>query len=110
MLPAFAQRAHAPEHMTDHRGERRGSGDPRVEVWVSDDGIVRHELRNDGTYSESRGGVPHARGRWWKEGSRIVYLDDRGWTASAFLTPAGLQRAGLTLSLLQELGGKNDRE
>jgi Agrobacterium tumefaciens protein Atu4866 len=55
---------------------------PYLGMWVTRDGHIRHELLPTGRYDEQRGDRRSAyQGRYWIKGSRIVYLDDTGFTA-----------------------------
>ncbi|GAB7039118.1 MULTISPECIES: Atu4866 domain-containing protein [Catenuloplanes] len=51
-------------------------------VWVDRTGWLRQYLLPEGRYDETRGGREHAyTGRYWRDGSRIDYLDDSGFYA-----------------------------
>ncbi|MGO4675728.1 Atu4866 domain-containing protein [Bosea sp. 2YAB26] len=72
---------------------------PFVDMWVTDDNRIRHELLPDGRYVEARGNREGAyRGRYEVTGRHIEYWDDTGFTADGdFVDNDTLHHAGMVL-------------
>ncbi|ORC20931.1 hypothetical protein B1H42_08285 [Enterobacter cloacae subsp. cloacae] len=68
-------------------------------VWVTEDGLIRHELLPDGRYDEARGTRRSAyQGDYEIRQNRIYYQDDSGFTADGiFVSNDELHHAGMVL-------------
>lgn len=68
-----------------------------VGMWVTDDGVIRQELRPDGRYDEARGARRSAyQGRYEVRGNHIDYWDDTGFTADGtFVSKNELHHGGM---------------
>jgi len=68
-----------------------------VGMWVTDDGVIRQELRPDGRYDEARGARRSAyQGRYEVRGNHIDYWDDSGFTADGtFVNENELHHGGM---------------
>ncbi|AZO82513.1 hypothetical protein BOO88_17250 [Stutzerimonas stutzeri] len=72
--------------------------DKYVGLWVTADGLIRHELLPGGRYDEARGRKTSAyQGRYWLEGDHIEYVDDTGFTADGEFREGVLYHAGMIL-------------
>ncbi|MFJ4770776.1 Atu4866 domain-containing protein [Streptomyces uncialis] len=71
------------------------AGHPYTGMWVDENDFVRQELRADGRYDEARGDRRSAyQGRYWIDGTRVVYLDDLGFWAFGEFSDGFLHHAG----------------
>ena len=71
---------------------------PYVGVWVTADGLIRHELLPNGRYDESRDGNWCVyRGHYHVTGDHIDYEDDTGFTADGEFRDDVLYHAGMVL-------------
>lgn len=71
---------------------------PYVGMWVTMDGLIRHELLPDGRYDEARGNRKSAyQGRYVVTGDHIDYVDDTGFTADGDFVDGVLHHAGMVL-------------
>ena len=76
----------------------RSRPEPYLGMWVTADGLIRHELLPDGRYDEARGTREHAyRGRYVITGDHIDYWDDTGFTADGDFIGDILHHAGMIL-------------
>ncbi|QDH20205.1 Atu4866 domain-containing protein [Saccharibacillus brassicae] len=67
-----------------------------VGMWVTEDGRIRQELLPNGRYDEARGSRRSAyTGSYRIQGSRIVYVDDSGFTADGEFREDVLYHAGM---------------
>lgn len=67
-----------------------------VGMWVTEDGRIRQELLPNGRYDEARGSRRSAyTGSYRIQGSRIVYVDDSGFTADGEFREEVLYHAGM---------------
>ncbi|WP_312798476.1 Atu4866 domain-containing protein [Tianweitania sp.] len=75
------------------------SDHPYVGLWVTADGLIRHELLVDNRYDEARGPRESAyQGRYEVRGTHIDYWDDTGFTADGdFADMNTLHHAGMVL-------------
>ena len=85
--------------MPAQASDREAAGHPYVGMWVTADGVIRHQLLANGRYDEARGTRESAyRGRYVVEGNRIDYVDDTGFTADGvFVSADELHHAGMVL-------------
>lgn len=75
-----------------------GNQDKYVGLWVTADGVIRHQLLPGGRYDEARGRRESAYlGRYWLEGDHIEYVDDTGFTADGDFRDGVLYHAGMVL-------------
>jgi hypothetical protein len=71
---------------------------PYVDLWVTGDGYIRHELLPNGRYDEARGQRASAyQGRYVVTGDHIDYWDDTGFTADGDFVDGVLHHAGMVL-------------
>lgn len=71
---------------------------PYVGMWVTGDGLIRHELLANGRYIEARGKREKAyQGRYEVEGNHIEYWDDTGFTADGDFIDDVLHHGGMIL-------------
>ncbi len=71
---------------------------PYVDMWITDDGRVRHELLANGRYDEARGNRESAyQGHYRVTGNHIDYLDDSGFTADGEFVDDVLYHGGMVL-------------
>ena len=71
---------------------------PYVGMWVTRDGVIRHELLPDDRYDEARGQRRSAyQGRYRVTGNHIDYWDDTGFTADGEFRDGILYHAGMVL-------------
>ena len=75
------------------------SDHPYVGMWVTADGLIRHELLANNRYDEARGSRESAyQGRYEVRGTHIDYWDDTGFTADGdFVDMNTLHHAGMVL-------------
>ena len=67
-------------------------------LWVTADGVIRHELLPNGRYVEARGDKEGAyEGRYMVLGDHIEYRDDTGFTADGDFRDGILYHAGMVL-------------
>ncbi|WP_439821306.1 Atu4866 domain-containing protein [Pseudomonas sp. HLG18] len=67
-------------------------------MWVTADGLIRHELLTTGRYDEARGKNKSAyQGRYQLVGDYIQYWDDTGFTADGHFHDDVLYHAGMIL-------------
>ncbi|MDI6100509.1 Atu4866 domain-containing protein [Actinoplanes sp. NEAU-A12] len=79
-----------------------GSGRPRVVTttavvgaWRSPDGVVKLQLRKDGTYAgEVSGRRRPARGTYWIQGESVLLRDDSGLHTDVHVHDGELEMAG----------------
>ncbi|MDF9907680.1 UNVERIFIED_ORG: hypothetical protein OKW15_005636 [Pseudomonas reinekei] len=72
--------------------------DKYVGLWITADGLIRHELLPGGRYDETRGRKTSAyQGQYWLEGDHIEYVDDTGFTADGEFRDGILYHAGMIL-------------
>ena len=83
---------------------------PYAGMWITDDGLVRHELLPDGRYDEARGDRESAyRGRYEVRGNHIEYWDDTGFTADGdFVNADTLHHGGMILRRRPAAGPTSD--
>lgn len=73
-------------------------GHPYVEMWVTADGYIRHNLLPNGRYDEARGNRESAyQGRYEIRGNHIDYWDDTGFTADGTFIGGVLHHGGMIL-------------
>ncbi|MBB3227988.1 hypothetical protein FHW69_002620 [Luteibacter sp. Sphag1AF] len=71
-------------------------------TWVTAHGYVRQDLHADGRYEETRGFRKAAyRGTWTVSDNRIVYVDERGFSARADVVDGEIHHAGMRLFRIQ---------
>ena len=71
---------------------------PYTGLWITEDGHIRHELRDNGRYVEARGTRESAyTGRYTVTGDHIDYRDDTGFTADGDFVDGVLHHAGMVL-------------
>jgi len=71
---------------------------PYVGMWVTADGVIRHELLPTGRYDEARGSRKSAyQGNYRLTGNHIDYVDDTGFTADGEFVDGVLYHAGMVL-------------
>lgn len=94
---AAAQTGQAPTPA--QASDREAARHPYVGMWVTADGVIRHQLLANGRYDEARGSRESAyRGRYVVDGNRIDYVDDTGFTADGvFVSADELHHAGMVL-------------
>ncbi|MCW5831662.1 MAG: Atu4866 domain-containing protein [Labilithrix sp.] len=69
-----------------------------VGMWVTADGLVRHELLPNGRYDEARGERKSAyRGSYVLTGDHVDYVDDTGFTADGDFIDGVLHHGGMIL-------------
>ncbi|MDH4440790.1 MAG: Atu4866 domain-containing protein [Rhizobium sp.] len=69
-----------------------------VGMWVTADGLIRHNLLPNGRYEEARGTREHAyQGRYEIKADHIDYWDDTGFTADGKFVGDVLYHAGMIL-------------
>jgi hypothetical protein len=68
---------------------------PFMGMWVTADGLIRHQLLPNGRYDEARGNRAY-QGRYEVTGEHIEYWDDTGFTADNFIDGV-LHHAGMVL-------------
>lgn len=69
-----------------------------VGMWVTADGLVRHELLPNGRYDEARGERKSAyRGSYVLTGDHVDYVDDTGFTADGDLIDGVLHHGSMIL-------------
>lgn len=79
---------------------------PYVGMWVTADGIIRHELLPNGRYDEARGDRKSAyQGSYTIKGDHIEYTDDTGFTADGDFVDGVLYHAGMVLYLEENREG-----
>lgn len=93
LFPSFplAQVSHelGSDSMVDH---------PYVGMWVTEDGLIRHELLPNHRYDEARGERKSAyQGHYKITGKYIEYWDDTGFTADGEFIGDVLYHAGMVL-------------
>lgn len=77
-----------------------------VGLWVTADGIIRHQLLANGRYDEARGTRESAyRGRYEVTGDHIDYWDDTGFIADGDFVDDVLHHAGMVLYRKSPAGG-----
>ncbi|SMO85522.1 protein Atu4866 [Paracoccus laeviglucosivorans] len=88
-LPLAAQEISMTDQTAPH---------PYADVWVTEDGHVRHELLPNGRYVEARGNRERAyQGRYEVTGDHIEYWDDTGFTADGDFVDGVLYHGGMVL-------------
>lgn len=81
-------------------GQQSLADNPYIGTWIDESDFLHQKLTADGRYDETRGGRPHAyQGRFWIDGSRVVYLDDLGFWAYGEVLDGVLHHAGYVLHL-----------
>ena len=75
------------------------ASDAFAELWVTQDGRIRHELLPNGRYVEARDTRENAyTGRYAITGSHIEYWDDTGFTADGDFIDGVLHHAEMVLT------------
>ncbi|WP_433373539.1 Atu4866 domain-containing protein [Actinoplanes sp. CA-142083] len=70
-----------------------------VGVWLSEDGTVRLDIFDDGTYDgQVAGRKRHAHGTYYIDGATMTLSDDSGLYTPVALGEGGLEMAGYHLS------------
>jgi len=71
---------------------------PYAGMWITADGLIRHNLLPNGRYDEARGRRESAyQGRYEVRGNHIDYWDDSGFTADGDFIDGVLHHAGMIL-------------
>jgi hypothetical protein len=69
-----------------------------VDMWMTKDGYIRHELLPSGRYDEARGQKQSAyQGSYTLTGNHIDYVDDTGFTADGEFRDGVLYHGGMVL-------------
>lgn len=86
--------AHSPPNI----GNNTMADHPYVGMWVTADGIIRHELLPNNRYDEARGERESAyQGRYRVTDNYIEYWDDTGFTADGEFIDDVLYHASMVL-------------
>jgi hypothetical protein len=70
-----------------------------VGMWITADGVIRHELLPNGRYDEARGQRESAyQGSYELTGDHIDYIDDTGFVADGDFVDGVLHHGGMVLT------------
>lgn len=82
---------------------------PYVGMWVTSDGLIRHELLPNGRYDEARGDHESAyQGTYTVKGNHLEYVDDTGFNADGDFVNGVLYHAGMVLYREELSEGRNE--